>query len=272
MRKSTFLLTIAVILVAILFWQRNPTPPIKASTTSTETASPLTLRETPPVSNHACQDSCSHGTSITQFRQRFLKQARRSLEVAPQWQNLAGGSGQHAAIAAAEAGLADWPGQTEAAFRARAIRPTALLISGSPIEPGVRFSLPLFDDANFTAVVKRSLVNANGTVSTLAHLEHSPWGRAAIAYTDGELRIKVLDPDSHRQYPVHYNHTDGMHYALELDPAIVRERRERLPRRNPPPILPQEKRPSPPAARTSQQPWSTSWLSTPTTSSPPPVP
>ena len=225
MRKFIFLLTIAVLTIAILITNRDDAPPEQAIQIPTETARKVAKKsaaKSDPSDQHACaQEACRHPAALHRFRQMFLKKPRRTLEADPTWRIIPNEGKGHNAIAAVEDGLADWTGQTEAAFRARAIQPSELLTSGSPLGKGVRFKLPLFDDYVFDAVVQESFVNVNGTVSTMAHTDDARWARAAIAYTDGELRVKVMDPENHRMFAVHYNHEDGDHYALELDPHLV---------------------------------------------------
>lgn len=118
-------------------------------------------------------------------------------------------------------GESDWKGQIGGAIRAHEVALDETFMKPAPFKKGEVLTLNLFDDVSIDTVVYESFENVNGTISTTARVADTLFGRAVIALTDNELRVKVVLPESNEIYAVHYNHRNGSHYALELDPAIV---------------------------------------------------
>lgn len=115
----------------------------------------------------------------------------------------------------------DWKGQIGGAIRARQITISPQFRNKKPFQKGEVLTLNLFDDVSIDTVVYESFPNVNETISTTTRVANTMFGRAVMAFTDNELRVKVILPESNKIYEIQYNHDDGNHYVLEMDPAIV---------------------------------------------------
>lgn len=118
-------------------------------------------------------------------------------------------------------GTSDWRGQTGGGIRARQVAIAPEFLDAKPFQKGEVLTLNLFDDVSLDAVVHESFANVNGTISTTARVAGTLLGRAVMALTEDELRVKVLLPESNKTYEIHYRHADGGHYALESDPSLA---------------------------------------------------
>ena len=163
---------------------------------------------------HNCSFECSHES--LQLEMKILEQHTRErlfTEIPNKEASLR--------MVTSNLGESDWEGQIGGAIRANKIEVSADFLVKKPFQRNEVLSLNLFDDVKIDAQVYESFENVNGTICTTARLANTLFGRAVLALTDNELRVKVILPESNQIYAIHYNHQDDSHYALQLDPALV---------------------------------------------------
>ncbi|MDU9048147.1 MAG: M12 family metallo-peptidase [Candidatus Electrothrix sp. Rat3] len=125
-------------------------------------------------------------------------------------------------VQAASPGKSSWKGRMQAGVRSRAILLNPQIQNKKPLPQGTKLVTHLFDDVEIESKVLKSMRNINGVTTTTAKVVGSQWGRVFIAESNGQVRVKILAPEQGKIFSIQYNSADGLHYALELDPQLLK--------------------------------------------------
>jgi hypothetical protein len=111
-----------------------------------------------------------------------------------------------------------WSSLTPAARRIRKVTPDISLMQADPVfKKGDLLSLPLFDDAVFSAEITSVTRYLNGGVGMTAHLRGEDDGVAYLSYSGSELRASIEVIGS-ADYYIRYESDAESHFVIEIDP------------------------------------------------------
>jgi len=111
----------------------------------------------------------------------------------------------------------EWTSRTPAAKRVRRTFPDPQLLTAEPVlEKGDTIELALFDNAVFSAKIRRVTRYPNGAVGMTAHLQGDESGVVYLSYSGGELRASV-EVHGADDYYVRYDSATESHYTIQVD-------------------------------------------------------